>query len=298
MEIVKVLHTGDLHLGKITGGLTERQKEREREYLRTFHNIITMCLEQNVEIMLVAGDLFDCDDPQDELINDVIHEFLRIQDTVIMIAPGNHDYYRPGTYYDKISTKCENVLIFDGKMDFYEMKIHGKEVRIYGAGFTKPVVSERLMQQREIIEDTMITLAVFHGDIISGNQQSYYGPLNTEWIRQNGFDDLALGHIHKQTDVIHTGHSNYAYCGCPEGFGFGEQGVRGVYVGEVGHGYQNMQYVRTCKRMYLTYTLNLDRLKDSTLTSRQVAEFICNDLESIYGIEYIENYYRIEITGQ
>lgn len=307
METIKVLHSGDCHLGRFEGRLTEKQKERNGEYFQTFQNIILMCLSENVEILLLAGDLFDKDQPDQRLVQNIIREFQKIPDTVIMISPGNHDYYRPNSYYDKISTECENVFIFDGKMDYYELKIQDKDVRVYGAGFTKPVQTESLMEYRQVQGDQVITLGVFHGEIVSERQESYYNPITLDRIRRNAFDYLALGHIHKQTDVLTVGMSNYAFCGCPEGFGYGEQGIKGVYLGEVGHGFQNMQYVRTCKRLYLNFSLNLGTMNlhslgleqenNAGMTAVQVADVISQQLRNQYGEDYKNNYYRIHITG-
>lgn len=297
MDRIRVLHTGDFHLGYDYGKYEEHSEERAGENRETFGRIIDLCRNENVDVMLIAGDLFDNDNPKNELVEYVIRGFQSIEDVIIMIAPGNHDYYIKGSFYDRISTLCENVFIFDGEMDFYEFHIKGNTVRIYGAGFTKPIMPDSLMVQRKMFRDISINLGVFHGEIGLKGANSKYAPMSLKQIEENCFDYLALGHIHKQTEVLHAGRTNYAYCGCPEGLNFGTQGVKGVYIGEVAPGYADMEYVRTCKRIYIEEDIEVDE-DESLRGNRNIADVIRSRLERKYGYGYRDNLYRINLFGK
>lgn len=291
MSGIKVLHTGDFHLGYDYGKIEIHNEERIQEQKETFQNILQLCRRKQVDVMLLAGDLFDNDNPSDELVRFVIGQFQMLEDTIVMIAPGNHDYYRPNAFYDQITSACENVFVFDGEMDFYEFHIREHTVRIYGAGFTDSIQKESLMKQRKLFRDVAITLGVFHGDIGNENADSKYAPMSLKQIAANEFDYLALGHIHKQTEILHAGRTAYAYCGCPEGLNFGTQGEKGVYIGEVGVGYADMEYVWTCKRMYLEEVFaGFDR-------QTKLSEHIKNRLRASYGVDYRKHFYRIVLKS-
>lgn len=313
MDKIKVLHTGDFHLGYDYGKYEEHSVERARENIDTFGRVVDLCHREQVDVMLIAGDLFDNDNPKENIVRYVIEGFKRIEEVIVMIAPGNHDYYKKGSFYDRIGTLCENVFIFDGEMDFYEFNIKGNTVRIYGAGFTAPIMPKTLMGQRKIFRDISINLGVFHGEIGLEGANSKYAPMSLKQIEQNCFDYLALGHIHKQTEVLQAGRTNYAYCGCPEGLNFGTQGIKGVYIGEVGQGYADMEYIRTCRRMYLEHVINVsggkenisgsytgdgDEVSIDSGTVTVMAEQIRSRFCQMYGTGYRDNLYKIMIAGE
>lgn len=177
MNSIKVLHTGDVHLGYdfgsaydvnesfVSNGIHGSANNRVQEIKDTFRKIIDICRDEKADIMLIAGDLFDNENPSGELVTWVAEEFNRISEVMIMISPGNHDYYIPGGCYDKINTLCENVFIFDGEMDFYEFNIRNMVIRIYGAAFTDKVCMDTHMKQRIMPRDMGVNLGVFHGTI-------------------------------------------------------------------------------------------------------------------------------------
>ena len=306
MNSIKVLHTGDVHLGYdfgsaydvnesfVSNGIHGSANNRVQEIKDTFRKIIDICRDEKADIMLIAGDLFDNENPSGELVTWVAEEFNRISEVMIMISPGNHDYYIPGGCYDKINTLCENVFIFDGEMDFYEFNIRNMVIRIYGAAFTDKVCMDTLMKQRIMPRDMGVNLGVFHGTIEGTESKHPYNPMSIKQIERNGFDYLALGHIHKQTEVLHAGMTNYAYCGCPEGMSFGTQGVKGVYLGMVGNGYADMRYVPVCRRRYEELDIDMTD-KDSNYI--QTAALIERKLMEEYGEDYRENLYRVNICG-
>ena len=55
---LKILHTGDLHLG-----LSLRRVSREEEQQRMLDWIVQVTREQEVDVLLIAGDVFDVANP-------------------------------------------------------------------------------------------------------------------------------------------------------------------------------------------------------------------------------------------
>ncbi|MDD6293462.1 MAG: AAA family ATPase [Eubacteriales bacterium] len=288
MNSIKVLHTGDVHLGY------DCEKD---DIEKSFARIISICEDENVDVMLIAGDLFDNAGPDDELVDWVIDRFMQINRTMIMISPGNHDYYIRGGCYDRINTACENVFIFDGEMDYYEINIGNAVARIYGAGFTDSICMNSLMKQRNIIDDDAINLGVFHGTVEGQQSKNPYNPISLKQIEDNEFDYLALGHIHKQTEVLHRGYSTYAYCGCPQGMSFGMKGAKGIYLGIVGQGYANMKFVEVCERRYEEIKIKLDAKSQAGNAVKIAAAIERLAMENL-GEKYRDNLYRIILTGK
>ena len=58
---MKIIHCSDLHLdSRMKSNLdSKKAKERRDEILITYQNMIKYAVENNVKIILIAGDLFD-----------------------------------------------------------------------------------------------------------------------------------------------------------------------------------------------------------------------------------------------
>ena len=56
---MRLLHTADLHIGAELSYLDNLAESRKYEVLEVFRNICSLCVKENVEFCLIAGDLFD-----------------------------------------------------------------------------------------------------------------------------------------------------------------------------------------------------------------------------------------------
>jgi exonuclease SbcD len=86
---MKILHLADLHLGKI---LLEQSLIEDQEYM--LNQIIEKIKENEIDVILIAGDIYDKNIPSLEAIN-LFDNFLnvlikRLNKKVFIIA-GNHD---------------------------------------------------------------------------------------------------------------------------------------------------------------------------------------------------------------
>lgn len=59
MKPVKILHCADIHIGAEESFLGMRAQSRRAETLITFEKIINIARENSVDILLIAGDLFN-----------------------------------------------------------------------------------------------------------------------------------------------------------------------------------------------------------------------------------------------
>ena len=59
MDSVKILHCADLHIGASESSLGTLSSSRQAETLITFEKIINSARENAVNIILIAGDLFN-----------------------------------------------------------------------------------------------------------------------------------------------------------------------------------------------------------------------------------------------
>ena len=237
--MVKILHTGDLHLDSAFSGLTgERAMQRRQGQRDLLRRIVELGNQEGVQILLLAGDLFDGKNAYSETAQ-AIADTLSRSTARVFISPGNHDPYGPSSPYQAVRMP-ENVHIFtSGRIECVE--IPALCVKVYGAGFTGAVCEQSLLDGFQAPEDDAIRIGVLHGHVTEG--LSVYNPVREQQIAESNLHYLALGHVHTMTEPRRLGITTYAYCGCPEGRGFDETGEKGVLMGTVSRDTAELDFV-------------------------------------------------------
>lgn len=290
MDDLKILHTGDFHIGATRSVLGNTRGMGRAEIKNTFFKVLDICKTSSVDFLLIAGDLFDTPFPDADTVAEIIHAMSQTPDTIIAISPGNHDCACPGSVYLSY-TFPENVFIFTSFAEYFDFP--EKNVRLYGAAFTDRFEKLPLLSGASEIDTDMINLCVLHGDIVSSHSDSSYNPITPDAIKDSGFDYLALGHIHKRSDIQKSGNTFYAYCGCPDGKGFDEDGSRGAYLGTIGKGLCNMEYIELSSRKYLLEKTDITKCDNSL----EVSSKVLYEIKQKYPHDFGNNLYRIYLTG-
>lgn len=88
--MIRVLHTGDWHIGQ-----TLRGYSREQEHARVFDALVSLVEEREVDALVMAGDVFDSQNPSGEaqrLFYDLLVRLHRVRPSMtIVVTAGNHD---------------------------------------------------------------------------------------------------------------------------------------------------------------------------------------------------------------
>lgn len=273
MDSIKILHTGDLHLCSPMLNMGERAERRKGELLETFSNVIKLAETENVDALLIAGDLFENSNPDDETLDFVSREFEKISNIKVFIVLGNHDY----------GLKCKfpsNVYLFK---DYIE-KISIENADIYGVSFDGEHCNRCIIEGFAADNTENINILLVHGDV---RANSLYNPITVENIKYSKADYVALGHIHSHNGFEKAGSTTYTYCGIPEGRAFDECDEKGVVIAEVGKGYANCRFVPVCGRKFLCKSVDVTNAEDNLQIAEKIASFL----------EGTENAYRINLTG-
>ena len=86
---MKILHTSDWHIGKKLMG-----RERYDEYRAVLSEISDICYREKVELVLVAGDIFDTYTPSaeaEQIFYSGIKQIAKY--SAVLVISGNHDDY-------------------------------------------------------------------------------------------------------------------------------------------------------------------------------------------------------------
>ena len=290
MSKIKILHCADLHIGAELASIGNKARQRKEEILMTFDNIVHICKEENIELLLIAGDLFQSSNVDNAIVNSVKTSLKSIPSTIVAIAPGNHDYISIDSPFLNDDWP-DNVHIFKSKLEAIEFEKIG--LRLWGAGFTSTYVTSPMLDIIDVPSDDMVNICAIHGELICENQTSNYNPISATQLRFGNMDYVALGHIHKRSDVLKVGNTYYAYCGCPEGQGFDELDEKGVYVGTITKGKCDLEFRPISKRMNVELHANISGAN----TNNEVAEIVLRTIKIKYGELYGNHLYKVILEG-
>lgn len=273
---LKIVHSADWHLDSAFGGFSDQQRQfLKREQRKLPGKITDLCLREDCDMMLLAGDLFD-GEPSRETVEIVKKELARCG-VPVLIAPGNHDFCESGSIW-LTETWPENVFVFTG--DLESVTIQGLQCRIYGAAF-QSMDCPGLLEDFQARGDETYRVAVLHGDPIQRN--SPYNPITNGQVRNSGLDYLALGHVHK-AGAFRSGETMCAWPGCPMGRGWDETGDKGVCIVTLGE--------ETSVRAVSVQTV---RFHDLTVEVEGNGEAA---LEAALPAAGSNDFYRITLTGE
>lgn len=235
---MKFIHLSDLHLGK---RLNEFSLIEDQEFiLREIYSIIS---EEKPDFLVIAGDIYDKSVPSAEAVR-LFDEFLTKaagQTEHIFVISGNHDSAERIAFGSHIMEKSGIHMspVFDGEVTPTVLSDEYGDFGVYMLPFIKPVTVRRFFPEAVIESYTdAVNAAVDAMDIdlerrniiithqfVTGAQKSdseditVGGSDNVDSSAFDGFDYVALGHIHAPQNV---GSRRIRYCGTPLKYSFSE----------------------------------------------------------------------------
>lgn len=288
MKTVKILHTADIHIGAKDGFLKSAAQKRRLETLLTFERIINLAKEKSVDIILIAGDLFDSNTLEERFVDAVFSAIENCKIPTVFVA-GNHDPLNSESPF--ITRDLPDNLFLLGKEDEC-ISFSDLSLKVYGRSFDGVYLKGEERFTIEADKD-YVNIMVQHGELKS-DLSSDYNSITPSFIKMSGMDYIALGHVHKKTPIGKIGNTSFAYPGCPEGQGFDELEEKGVFVGEIGKNICNLEFVPVSKRRHIHHKFDVSAL----LSMGEIFNKILEELKQNYGEDFAENLYKIEFIGE
>ena len=233
---MKILHTTDIHLDWKFSGIQDVRKRQRRyqEHRDVFRRIVDVGLEEDVNVMLIAGDLFEQNSFSLDTIRFIQRELARLNSIPIFIAPGNHDPFVQGNPY-LLDGWGEHVHIFREKwLVPYLLKEY--DAAVYGIAHTAYQDKRNYLKEFTVEDTNKLNIVLLHGSDINAipeiHREEVYFPFTLDDLFNCGANYIALGHYHVCRFILED-KPIAAYPGSPEGMRFSEQGKRYVLVGEI-----------------------------------------------------------------
>lgn len=225
---MKILHTGDWHIGKIVNEYS--MLEVQDDVIKQLYNCIE---EQHPDVIVIAGDIYDRSIPPKEavlLLDSTLTKIVEEYQIPILMISGNHDSSERLSFGNKMLEHKQ--LYIEGKCNGIIKKVTLKDdygpINFYLLPYVNPLVARHLFQD-ETLTDHHETMKYFVNNIkIEANLEernilvnhNFFAPLHEEVDQSESerslsiggteiinvelvkdFDYVALGHLHKPQKV-------------------------------------------------------------------------------------------------
>ncbi|MDQ3397564.1 MAG: DNA repair exonuclease [Deinococcota bacterium] len=278
---MRFLHLADLHLGWAPRNF-ERRKAVERAARRDglLARAVDCALKEKLDLVVIAGDLFETHRPSDELVGRAVTQLGRLLSAGVQVVtvPGNHDEI---TYADSVYNlwkgRWPGVLVTNAlPAHVTTLRVGGEAVHLYSLAYTGGVTPAREpLKDFPHCGEPGFHLAVFHGTLGSGDARSL--PLDRGALERAGYDYVALGHIHQRSETP-LGRTPVVYCGCAEGKGFDDPGVPHWAVGEVDGGRAKLSWLPCEVQCIAVETIDLTGIDSQEALEEAVERFVDADM--------------------
>lgn len=286
---MRLIHCADLHLdSKMESNLTREQaKERKEEILLTYTQMIDYAKKNQVQVILIAGDLFDTKKVTKRTRHVVLDSILSNPDIDFLYLRGNHD---ADSFLDSLRGEDEN-----GELP-PNLKLFGKDWLQYTYGEVVISGVELSPDNMDYIYDALLlSPQAYNIVMLHGQETRYKGKDATPKIalsalKNRNIDYLALGHIHTYKEGKLDSRGEYCYSGCLEGRGFDECGAKGFVLLEIADKRCTRTFIPMGKR-----TLHqVDVPISGMLSTSQVAEEVKEATKEISPKDLV----KVVLTGE
>ncbi len=225
---MRFIHAADVHIDSPLLGLRAYQ-DAPAEQLRNatrdaFTELVTIAIAEQVDFMVIAGDLYDGAWPDFSTGLYFCAQMARLSKASIpaFVLFGNHDAESEMTL--KL-VMPPNVKTFSPKTAETHIVEHLK-VALHGRSFKTKAVTENLVTGYPAALPGYFNIGVLHTALEGGTIHANYAPCSVEELHAKGFDYWALGHVHEFKTWI--GHSTIVFPGNLQGRNIRETGRRGA----------------------------------------------------------------------
>lgn len=259
---MKFIHIADVHLGVKPDKDKVWAKEREEHSWQAFRDVITKAKEEQVQLLLIAGNLFHRQ-PLIRELKEVSREFSRIPDTQVALIAGDCDYLGPSSCY-QVFTWGENVHFLKEKKISY-IEFEELRTRVYGLSYWRREMVRNQYDNLQVKKDGYYNILLARG--ADRDRTSFRSGI---W-KNSVFDYMALGYTHKPKQMDEP---KLAIAGALQPISCKETGEHGYFMGELGKDGCKADFypIQYCQYAAMELNVNQDTTEDEL--KRAVSERI------------------------
>jgi len=279
---MKIIHCADIHADSKFGTHFSKEQavERREEIVDTFAAMVKYACENDVKVILIAGDLFDTKSTQQKTIKKRIAYIIQQNPQLdFLYLRGNHD---EGVDFAS-DFALANLKSFSREKwtcySYDNVNIYGRE---FGSKISPATYNELAL------DSDKINIVSLHGQIADYKAKEGAPVISLPQLANKNIDYLALGHIHDYKLAKLDSRGSWCYSGCLEGRGFDECGQKGFVLLDIRDKVQS-RFVPIAKRCIHELQVPLS----GSLNYKEIMEKISGQLASIPK----EDIVQILLTG-
>ena len=292
MTSIRIMHLADLHIGMENYGRLDPAtglNGRVMDFLRRLSEAVDYALENEVDLVLFAGDAYKTRDPNSTYRREFARRIKSLADAGIpvVLLVGNHDL----PAQDKRASSIEifrtldvpNVLVANRDQLHQITTRRGAPIQVATVPYP---VRQRLLARDEHKDKTIAELDTLVQQLVAENIQALaaqvdpsipavlighfsvsdakYGSERTVMLGRDvvvlksvladpAWDYVALGHIHRHQELNRGQQPPIVYCGSLERIDFGEEKEpKGFVIADVRRGHAEWEFHRVEARRFVT----------------------------------------------
>ncbi len=231
---IRFVHAADLHLDSPFQGLASSAPERVSKTLRdatfqAFDAIIELCITENVDALLVAGDIYDGADRSLRAQRKFVAGLTRLHEAGIrsFVCHGNHD---PLSGWEAGLSLPESCHRFGADVTSAPFDpADPARGMVYGMSYPRQTVRENIARRFKREEHGGLAIGLLHCNVGGNTAHESYAPCSIDDLVGAGMDYWALGHVHTRHELRPQSPA-IIYPGNPQGRHPNETGARGAYL--------------------------------------------------------------------
>ncbi|MBU0438064.1 DNA repair exonuclease [Staphylococcus succinus] len=291
--MVKFIHCADLHLDspfKSRSYLSQSIfDDMQKSAYESFEKIIDLALNEEIDFMIISGDLFDQQNRtlRAEVFLKKQFERLAKEQIFVYICHGNHD---PLSAH--VATEWpDNVSVFSENVETYQtITKNGEEIYLHGFSYQNDASYENKLDAYPSSQGQKgIHIGILHGTYSKTNTQNRYTEFRLEDLNNKLYHYWALGHIHERQQLSDMPQIHYP--GNIQGRHFKELGEKGCLLVEGDNLNLHAQFVPTQFIRFEQATIETDKTTKQGLFD-EIQNFkakVRTNGKSIYQLNVILN---------
>ncbi|MDP2739744.1 MAG: DNA repair exonuclease [Pseudorhodobacter sp.] len=225
----RFIHTADIHLDSPLKSLALRDSALS-DLIGTatraaLVRIVDLCLEEAVDALLIAGDLYDDHQTSMKTARFLVQQLQRLEaaGVTVFLIRGNHD---AASRITRELVLPPTVKVFGARADVHMLETGGRPVAVHGISFANKHAPESLLPRFRLPVQGATNIGMLHTSLAGAAGHDPYAPCSVAELQATGFDYWALGHVHVRAE--YPGRSMVVMPGMPQGRDIGEAGPKSV----------------------------------------------------------------------
>ncbi len=299
-----ILLTGDIHIGRTSDGLLGSLPPGIGSTTAAWQRIVDLAVEQEVDLMLVCGDLVDADTSFQKAYHPVKEGIRKLEQNGIttLAITGNHDHRILVQVIDAINSPQLRLLGRGGCWERYPYYGNGhQKLAVDGWSFPRAYVREDPVESYQPLDSRVPVLGMVHGLLDVKN--TVQAPLDRLRMQRQPVNGWILGHYHSPPGERQDPDAPLVlYIGSPQALAPSERGLHGPWLAEIGPGgIEQWEQVPMSDVRYEICRVDITGLKDVDAIQSQIksrVEELAREIAAESGEVLRYLCLRLDLAGQ